>query len=157
VPTNLVWFPRLRSCDRETFLARELKDYLHEEGIATSHSTPYHLTGNAQCERANQTIWKTMQLMLRSRGLRETWDNVLTEALHCVRSLLCTSTNATSHEPFLNFHRRSNARQILPRGLYNQVLCCSGHMYEINVTPSAMKCSYLLLIVATVVLFFFRS
>ena len=28
------------------------------------NSTPYHSTGNSQCERFNQTIWKTIPLMI---------------------------------------------------------------------------------------------
>ena len=36
-----------------------------------------------------------------------TWEAVLPEALDSVRSLLCTATNATPHERFLGFDRRS--------------------------------------------------
>ena len=35
------------------------------------------------------------------------WEVVLPQVLHSVRSLLCIATNATSHERFLNFQRRS--------------------------------------------------
>ena len=57
------WFSVYVHSDRETaFLSRELKDYLHSRGITTSHSTPYHSTGNSQCERFNQTIWKKYHL-----------------------------------------------------------------------------------------------
>ena len=31
------------------------------------------------------------------------WESVLAEALHSIRSLLCTTTNATPHERFLFF------------------------------------------------------
>ena len=53
---SLFGFPSYVHSDR----VEELKDYLHSRGIATSHSTPYHSTGNSQCERFNQTIWKTI-------------------------------------------------------------------------------------------------
>jgi len=31
------------------------------------------------------------------------WETVLLDALHAMRSLLCTATNATPHELFLRF------------------------------------------------------
>jgi len=46
--------------------------------------------------------------MLCDKGLSEqASETVLPEALHSVRSLLCTATNATSHERFLLFDQRS--------------------------------------------------
>ena len=85
------------------FLSSELKKYLTERGIATSKSTPYHPTGNSQCERINQTVWKTVQLILKTKQLpNSSWESVLLKALHTVRSLLCTSINATRHERFLS-------------------------------------------------------
>jgi len=45
------------------FMSRELKEYLTSRGVATSRTIPYHPTGNAQCERWNQTIWRTIKLM----------------------------------------------------------------------------------------------
>ena len=39
---------------------------------------------------------------------------MLADALHSIRSLLCTSTNATPHERFFNFHRRSSSGVSLP-------------------------------------------
>ena len=97
------------------FLSSELKKYLTERGIATSKSTPYHPTGNSQCERINQTVWKTVQLILKTKQLpNSSWEAVLPEALHAVRSLLCTATNATPHERFLFFPRRSMIGKSLP-------------------------------------------
>ena len=118
---SLFDFPAYIHSDRGTsFMSRELTTYLHERGIATSHSTPYHPTGSAQCERLNQTLWKTIQLMLRTQKLDdEHWEVVLPEALHSIRSLLCTSTNATPHERFLPFTRRSMFGRSLPSWLVN--------------------------------------
>jgi len=105
--------------DRGTaFLSRELKDYLHSRGIATSHSTSDHSTGNSQSERCNQTIWKTISLMIKGRNLGpHYWKEVLPEALHSVRTLLSTATNTTPHELFLPFPRRSMLGRSLPTWL----------------------------------------
>ena len=48
------------------FVSQELKQHLNTRGISTATSTPYHPTGNAQCERINQTVWKTTQLLLKT-------------------------------------------------------------------------------------------
>ncbi|CAB4035659.1 retrovirus-related Pol poly from transposon [Paramuricea clavata] len=97
-----------------SFLSRELKDYLTKRGIATSRTTPYHPIGNGQVERYNGIIWKAV-LALRSANLPDSrWELVLADALHSIRSLLCTSTNATPHERFFNFHRRSSYGVSLP-------------------------------------------
>jgi len=95
------------------------RNYLHERGIATSTSTPYHPTGNSQCERANQTIWKTIKLFLATQELPDKeWEFVLPDALHAIRSLLCTATNCTPHERFLpSFPRRSTLGKSLPSWL----------------------------------------
>ena len=100
------------------FMAKELKEYLTIRGVSTSNSTPYHPTGNSQVERTNKTVWKTVQLMLTDRKLpQDAWQSVLPEALHAVRSLLCTTTNATPHERFLGFERRSMLGKSLPAWL----------------------------------------
>ena len=45
------------------------------------------------------------------------WQEVLPEALHSVRSLLCTATNSTPHERFLSFPRRSSSGTSIPTWL----------------------------------------
>ena len=53
----LFGYPLYVHSDRgASFMSQELKRYLTERGIASSKTTPYHPTGNAQCERINQTI-----------------------------------------------------------------------------------------------------
>ena len=97
------------------FMSQELERYLIERGIASSKTTPYHPTENAQCERINQTVWRTVKLLLRTYKESENcWEAVLPEALNAVRSLLCTATNATPHERFLGFNRRSTSGGALP-------------------------------------------
>ena len=85
-------FPSYVHSDRgSSFMSKELQEYLTTRGIATSRSTPYHPTGNSQCERINQTVWKTVKLFLGNYELpQKAWESVLPEALHSVQSLLCT-------------------------------------------------------------------
>ncbi|CAK8698052.1 unnamed protein product [Clavelina lepadiformis] len=115
----LVGLPNYIHSDRgSSFLSKELQSYLHGLGIATSSCTPYHPTGNAQVERYNGIIWKAVTLALKSRGMNVSeWEQVLPGALHSIRSLLCTSTNATPHERFFAFNRRSENGTALPSWL----------------------------------------
>ena len=108
----LFGYPLYVHSDRgASFMSQELKRYLTEREIPSS----YHPTGNAQCERINQTIWRTVKLLLRTYKESENcWEAALPEALHAVRSLLCTATNATPHERFLGFNRRSTSGRALP-------------------------------------------
>ena len=87
---NIFGLPLYVHSDRgSSFISRELKQYLNDRGVATSRSTPYHPTGNAQCERVNQTVWRTVKLTLRNLNLPElSWETVLPQSLHSVRSLL---------------------------------------------------------------------
>ncbi|GAB1598560.1 hypothetical protein Ahia01_000133100, partial [Argonauta hians] len=105
--------------DRGTsFVSKELRDYLTDLGIATSRTTPYNPQGNGQCERYNGIVWKHVQLALDSRNLPEAqWETVLPEALHAIRSLLCTATNATPHERLFSYQRRSPSGHSLPSWL----------------------------------------
>ena len=58
--------------------------------------------------------------MLRNPNLTQepSWEtDSAPHPLHAVRSLLCMTTNATPHERFLNFHRRSMLGRSLPNWL----------------------------------------
>ena len=80
-------------------MSKGLKGFLHSRGIATSRSTAFNPQGNGQVKRYNGIIWQTVSLALRSRNLSiVNWEKVLDVALHCIRSLLSTSTNCTPHE-----------------------------------------------------------
>ncbi|XP_068235686.1 uncharacterized protein [Palaemon carinicauda] len=101
-----------------SFMSEELKRFLLEKGVATSRTTPYNPRGNGQVERYNGIIWKTIQLALRTRNLDVSkWEVVLPDALHSIRSLLCTSTNCTPHERFLKHPRKSTSGRTLPTWL----------------------------------------
>ena len=86
--------------------------------MSSSRTTPYTPCGNSQCERYNGIIWNTVKLALESRGLPNTcWSQVLPDSLHSIRSLLCTSTNATPHERIFKFERRTVTGCALPSWL----------------------------------------
>lgn len=104
-----------------SFMSNEVKTFLHERGVATSRTTPYNPQGNGQVERLNGTLWKAITLALKSRRLDvNRWEEVLMDALHSIRSLLCTETNATPHERLFQHQRRSTKGNSLPTWLLSQ-------------------------------------
>ena len=104
-----------------SFVSKELRAFLSELGIATSYSSPYHPQGNGQCERANQTIWRTIKLLLGSSNLQQQeLEKVLSKALHAFWSLLCRTNNQTPHERLLPFSRRAMAGTELPYWLLEE-------------------------------------
>ena len=89
-------------------MSDELCSHLLARGVATSHSTPYNPRGNGQVERYVQTVWRSTLLALKSHNLPTArWEMVLPEVLHSIRSLINTTTNATPHERFFGFSRKS--------------------------------------------------
>ena len=71
-------------------------------------------------ERYNGIIWNTILLALKSKNLpTQEWEVVLSVALHSIHSLLCTSTNATPHENFFSFPRKSSNGKTIPEWLAN--------------------------------------
>lgn len=105
--------------DRGTsFASKELQEFLHNRGVATSMSAPYNPTGNGQIERENGTIWRTVSLALKQKKLDPSdWESVLPDALHSIRSLLCTATNETPHERMFRHNRQSSSGISLPTWL----------------------------------------
>ncbi|GFV21942.1 putative retrovirus-related pol polyprotein from transposon opus [Trichonephila clavipes] len=101
-----------------SFMFHELKSFLTSQGIATSRTTPYNPAGNGQVEHYNGIIWKTIQLALRSNSMKtKQWEGVIQTALHSIRSLLCTATNATPHERMFSHPRRSHNGCSIPTWL----------------------------------------
>ena len=116
---SIFGMPAFVHSDRgSSFMSAELRQYLHGRGIATSRTTPYNPQGNGQCERYNGIVWRTVQLALKSRNLpTSAWEMVLPDALHSIRSLINTSTNATPHERLFNYQRRSSSGTSVPSWL----------------------------------------
>ena len=112
----LFGFPSYIHSDRGAqFLSQELKSHLHSRGVVTSRTTSYNPRGNGLTEKYNDIVWKAVLLALRTRDLPVScWESVLPEALHSIRSLLCTSTNATPHERFFGFPRKSASGASMP-------------------------------------------
>ena len=99
-------------------MSTELRNFLHEKGIATSHTTPYNPQGNGQSEVYNGTVWKAITLALKSKRLPTScWQDVLPDVLYSIRSLLCTSTNATPHERMFSYVRRPTVGSSIPTWL----------------------------------------
>lgn len=110
----------IHSDQGSSFMSQELKTFLNNYGIATSRTTAYNPQCNGQVERYNGIIWKTIELALKTENLPITrWESVLERALHSVRSLLCTSTNATPHERMFIHPRRTGTGQSAPSWLLN--------------------------------------
>lgn len=108
----------LHSDRGSAFMSQELTAYLQKRGIATSRTSVYNAPGNGQCERYNGIIWQAINSALKSRNLdARHWQLVLADALHSIRSLLCTATNETPHERMFSFKRRSTFGASVPTWL----------------------------------------
>jgi len=97
------------------FTSKEFETYLFERGIASSISSVFHPSRNGQAEKTVGTVWKAIQLALKSLDLPPShWEVVLEDVLHWILSLLYTATNTTPHERFFDFSRRSCSGESLP-------------------------------------------
>ena len=116
---SIFGLPLYLHSDRGTaFMSSELKSFLSRLGVSTSKSTPYHPAGNGQCERYVGIVWKTILLALTTKKLdSRDWEVVLPDALHSIRSLLCTSTNTTPHERLFSYPRNTASGQSVPSWL----------------------------------------
>lgn len=105
--------------DRGTqFESKALRQFLARNGVMKTRTTPYHPEGNAQCERVNGTILRTVNLALKNEGLSKLqWESVLPRALASIRALLCTATNMTPHDRLFKFQRSSAYGTVIPEFL----------------------------------------
>ena len=116
---SIFGMPDMAHNDRGTdFLSEETRNFLFSKGIATSKTSRYNPQCNGQVEKLNGTLWKAIQVTLHSRKLKHSdWESVLPDALHSIRSLLCTATNQTPHERMFNFQRKSTSGRGIPSWL----------------------------------------
>ena len=95
-----------------------LKTFLHQKGNDISHTTSYNPAGNGQVEWCNGTVWRAINIALKTHQLPVKYRHeVKSDALHSVKSLLCTATNATPHERLFSFQRKSISGQAMPTWL----------------------------------------
>ena len=107
----------IHSDNATAFKATAIKNFLNSKGVATSHSSIYHQEGNSQVERSIGSIWRTVKLAIKARHLPiNRWESVIPEVLNFLRSL-CTLINATPHELFFGFQRKTFCRPSLPTWL----------------------------------------
>ena len=91
----------IHSENTSTLVTAEFKSYLIKQGIAQSHSAVYRPAGNSQVEGHNGVLWRAVRLALKTRNMPITqWERVLHNVMHSLRSLLCTSINATPNKLF---------------------------------------------------------
>ena len=116
---SLFGMPSFIHSDRgSSFMSEEVRNFLLSKNIASSRTTPYNPQANGQVERLNGTLWKAITLKLADKCLPiERWEDVLLDALHSIRSLLCTATNATPHERLFKYERKSTNGISLPSWL----------------------------------------
>ena len=124
-----------------SLISKETETFLLDHGVAFTRSSRYNPKGNGQCERYNGIIWQTVQLALDSKGLPlSSWEDVLPEALHSIRTLPCTFTNTSPHERLFNFARRSASGNSLPSWLVsNTKVLMKRHVRKTKYEPLCDK------------------
>ena len=130
--------------DRVTnFLAEETKRFLLEKDIATSKRSRCHLEGNGQVEKLNGTLWKAIQISVRFCNMKLSyWEDVLPNALHSIRSLLCTTMNVMPHERLFKYTRTSTSGTPIPTWAKPGPIYIRNHTksskYDPPVTPATL-------------------
>ena len=120
------------------FLSDETQDFLLSKGVATSKTSRYNPRGNGQVEKLNGTLWKAIQITLHSRKLKSSdWESVLPDALHSIRSLLCTATNTTPHDRLFNFPQKSKSGRTMPSWLRPGPIFVKNHTKKSKYEPPA--------------------
>ena len=95
-------------------------------------------------EKLNGTLWKAIQVTLHSRSLKSSdWESVLPDALHSIRSLLCTATNQTPHERMFNFSRKSTSGKGIPSWLKEGPVFIKNHTRRSKNEPPVITATLL--------------
>ena len=112
--------------------------------LATSRTSRYNPHCNAQVEKLNDTLWKAIQVTLHSRNMKNSeLETVLPDALHSIRSLLCTATNSTPHEKMFNFTRRSTTGKSIPSWVKPGPIYVKNHTQVSKNDPPVMHTTLL--------------
>ena len=108
----------VHSDNAPSFSSGSIKEFSLKRGVASCKSSPYHPTGNSKVERYIDIVRKSIRLSPKPDNLPlSCWETVLPNALHSIRFLL-NRTNATPHELFFIFNRRSRSGRSLPSWLF---------------------------------------
>ena len=92
-------FPeKLTSDNGAQFTSKQFTQWLREQGIAHSKSTPYHPQGNGMVERLHRTLGSIVAKTTEKKG---NWARVVPLALYFLR---CTPSRATGVSPFMITH-----------------------------------------------------
>ena len=89
------------------------------------------------------TLWKAIEVTLHSRKMKQLeWELVLPDALHSIRSLLCTAANTTPHESLFSFCRKATSgksfsSRLVPSPVYVKNHACKSK-YNAPVTPATL-------------------
>ena len=94
-------------------------------------------------EWLNGTLWKAIEVILHSRKTKQSeWELVLLDALHSIRSLLCTSTNTILHKRLFNFSRKATSGKSIPSWLVPGLVYVRNHAhkskYDFPITPATL-------------------
>ena len=127
----------IHSDNGPSLVSDELRSSLLSMGIGFSNSAVYNPRGNGQVERFNGTIWRSVELDLRTKGLQlQHWECVLPAVLHSLRTLVCTSTNQTPHERLFSYQRRTVSGHQLPSWLLKEgAVLCRRHVRRSKYDP----------------------
>jgi len=102
-------------------VARPLKVYFAERGTALSCSTPYIPQTVVNVTDPIRPCGRLSNCNCTKCGWpEERWQDALQEALHSMRSLLCTATNETLHERMFRFQRRATFGTATPTRLLTE-------------------------------------
>ena len=141
---SIFGMPDMIHTDRAAdFLAEETKRFLLEKGIATSKTSRYHPEENGQVEKLNGTLWKVIQISLHFRNIKLSgWEDILPDAFHSIRSILCSTTNVTSHERLFKYTHKSTFRTPIPTWAKPGSIFIRNHTksskYDPPVTPATL-------------------
>ena len=103
---------------------KDFEDLKNDIATATLASIDEKLPFVVECDASDRTISATLNqsgrpvafISLQDFPINR-WEYVLPDVMHSLRSLLCTANNATPHELFFKFNRRSTCGTSLPTWL----------------------------------------